>query len=90
MKKSIEDLTPETILGEYGIGNDRKRMLQDNFDAVQNRVNQYYTVAEQCTKGIWGFGWNRKNALEGAGYDPKIVQYILDRDCAERLDFNGC
>lgn len=90
MMKSIEDKTLETILGEYGNGNDRKRMLGNDFEKVQSRVNQYYNIAEQCTRGIWGFGWNRKTALQGAGYDPNIVQLILDRDYAERLDFNGC
>lgn len=90
MKKTMEDLVLETILGEYGTGNDRKRMLGNDFDDVQARVNQYYNIAEECTRGIWGFGWNRKNALEGAGYDPNIVQLILDRDYAERLEYNGC
>lgn len=90
MSKTTEDLAMETIFREYGTGNDRKRMLGNDFEAVQSRVNQYYNIADECTRGIWGFGWNRKNALEGAGYDPKIVQFILDRDYAERLDFNGC
>lgn len=90
MEKTTEDLVLETILGEYGSGNDRKRMLGSDFEKVQSRVNQYYNIAEQCTRGIWGFGWNRKTALQGAGYDPHIVQLILDRDYAERLDFNGC
>ena len=90
MKKTTEELAIETIFGEYGIGKDRIRMLGSDFEAVQTRVNQYYTIAEQCTEGTWGFGWNRKTALEGAGYDPNIVQFILDRDYAERLDYNGC
>lgn len=90
MEKTTEDLAIETIFGEYGTGNDRKRMLGTRFEEVQTRVNQYYNIADECTRGIWGFGWNRKNALEGAGYDPTIVQLILDRDYAERLDFNGC
>lgn len=90
MKKTIEDKAIETIFGEYGTGNDRKRMLENDFEAVQARVNQYYNAAEECTHGIWGFGWNRKTALKGAGYDPNIVQFILDRDYAERLDYNGC
>ena len=90
MEKTTEDLAKETIFGEYGTGNDRIRMLGNRFAEVQTRVNQYYNTAEECTRGIWGSGWNRKNALEGAGYDPKIVQFILDRDYAEGLDFNGC
>ena len=90
MKKTTEDLAVETIFGEYGTGEDRKRMLGNDFEAVQARVNQYYNTAEECTRGIWGFGWNRKTALQGAGYDPNVVQFILDRDYAERLDYNGC
>ncbi len=90
MEKSIEDLTLETILGEYGNGNDRKRMLGNDFETVQTRVNQYYNIADECTREIWGNGWNRKTALEGAGYNPQIVQLILDRKYAERLNYNGC
>lgn len=90
MKKTIEDMTLEAILGEYGQESDMKRMLGNDFEAVQTRVNQYYNIAAQCRKGIWGNGWNRKTALEGAGYDPHIVQMILDKGYGERLDFNGC
>ena len=90
MKKTTEDLAIETIFGEYGTGNDRKRLLGDNYRNVQDRVNQYYNVAEQCTAGIWGYGWNRKTALDGAGYKPEIVQFILDRDYAERVGYDGC
>lgn len=90
MRKTTEDLAIETIFGEYGIGEARKRLLGDDFEAVQTRVNQYYNVAEECTRGVWGYGWNRKTALQGAGYDPEIVQVILNRDYAERLDYNGC
>ena len=90
MEKTKEDLAIETILGEYGFDEDRKHMLKDRYNEVQNRVEAYYNVASQCTKGIWGTGWNRKTALEGAGYNARIVQLIIDREYAERLDNNGC
>lgn len=88
--KTTEDLAVEVIFGEYGYSEDRKRMLGNRYRDVQDRVNEYYNIAEQCTKGVWGHGWNRKTALEGAGYDPNAVQFILNRDYAERLDYNGC
>ena len=90
MRKSIDDLAIETILGEYGDIDDQKRLLKDDFEDVQFRVEQYYNIAEQCTKGIWGNGWNRKTALEGAGYNAAIVQRILDKIIGERVDYNGC
>lgn len=90
MPKTTEDLAIETILGECGFDEDRKRMLGDRYNDVQNRVEAYYNVAGQCIKGIWGNGWNRKTALEGAGYNAQMVQLIIDREYAERLDNNGC
>ena len=77
--KSTDDLVMETLLGEYGNGEDRKRMLGDRYDEVQNRINQLYEIADQVINGDWGNGWNREQALNGAGYPYKIVQYIVNQ-----------
>ncbi len=76
--KSIDDLVLETILGEYGINDERKRMLGDNYEAVQNRINELYKIADEVIDGKWGNGWNRENALNGAGYPYQIVQRIVN------------
>lgn len=76
--KSIDDLAVETILGEYGTGADRKKLLGSRYDEVQERVNQYYNRARECIRGDWGNGWNRTNALTGAGYNADVVQRIVN------------
>ena len=76
--KSIDDLVMETILGEYGNGDDRKRMLGDKYNEVQNRINELYEIAEEVIDGKWGNGWNREVALNGAGYPYAIVQKIVN------------
>lgn len=77
-KKSIDDLVLETLLGEYGTGIDRKRMLGNNYKKVQNRINKLYKVADEVIAGKWGNGSNRKQALKDAGYPYDIVQRIVN------------
>ena len=77
-EKSVDDYAMEVVLGEYGNGEDRKRLLGDKYDAVQNRVNELYEIAEQVINGDWGNGWNREVALNGAGYPYAIVQRIVN------------
>ena len=77
--KSTDDLVREVILGEYGDGEDRKRMLGNRYDEVQNRINKLYEIAEQVIRGDWGNGWNREQALEGAGYPASTVQLIVNQ-----------
>ena len=76
--KTIDDLVLETILGEYGIDEERKRMLGDNYEKVQARINELYNIANEVIEGKWGNGWNRENALNGAGYPYNIVQRIVN------------
>lgn len=77
-EKSIDDLVMETLLGEYGDGEDRKRLLGGKYEKVQKRINQLYKIAEQVIDGKWGNGWNREQALNGAGYPYQIVQKIVN------------
>lgn len=77
-EKTTDDLVLETLLGEYGTGEDRKRMLGSRYDEVQNRINVLYEIAEQVIRGDWGNGWNRETALNGAGYPYQIVQKIVN------------
>lgn len=88
--KTIDDLVLETLLGEYGDGEDRKRLLGDKYNEVQNHINKYYHIAYEVIDGKWGNDWNRKNALTGAGYPydiiQKIVNDIMDEKYAESVD----
>lgn len=77
-EKSTDDLVLETLLGEYGVGEDRKRLLGSRYNEVQNRINVLYNIAEQVIRGDWGNGWNRETALNGAGYPYEIVQKIVN------------
>lgn len=78
IEKTIDDLVMETLLGEYGNGEDRKQMLGKNYNAVQNRINQLYKIAEEVIDGKWGNDWNRIQSLNGAGYPYNIVQKIVN------------
>ena len=80
--KTTDDLALEVILGEYGVNDDRKRLLGSRYEEVQNRINQLYTIADEVIDGKWGNGWNRQNALNGAGYPYEIVQRIVNEKLA--------
>ena len=80
-EKNLHDLTREIVLGEWGEGTDRERMLTQagySYHDTQDMVNKYYQLAQECIWGIWGNGWNRKNALESLGYDYDTVQMIVN------------
>ena len=76
--KTTDDLVWETLLGEYGNDEERKRLLGNRYDEVQNRINELYGIAEEVINGDWGNGWNREQALNGAGYPYEIVQWIVN------------
>ena len=80
-KKTYHELVREIMLGEWGVGNDRKRMIEAqgyDYQKAQDLVNDYYQKAQECIQGIWGNGWNRKNALTNIGYDYDTVQMIVN------------
>ena len=77
-EKSIDDLVLETLLGEYGTGKERKKLLGDKYKDVQKRIDELYKIADEVIEGKWGNDWNRKTALNGAGYPYDIVQRIVN------------
>lgn len=77
-EKTLDDLVLETILGEYGTGKTRKKLLGDKYNDVQKRVNELYDIADEVIDGKWGNGWNREQALSGAGYPYNTVQLIVN------------
>ena len=77
--KTVDDYALEVVLGEYGDGEDRKRLLGSKYEEVQARVNKLYEIAYEVIDGKWGNGWNRMQALEGAGYPYSLVQLIVNK-----------
>lgn len=85
---NLEDLATRVINGEFGNGEQRKRALGANYDAVQAIVNQRLTgaaptssvdlesLATRAINGEFGNGEARKKAL-GANYDA--VQAIVNK-----------
>lgn len=85
---NLEDLATRVINGEFGNGEQRKRALGANYDAVQAIVNQRLTgaaptssvdlesLATRAINGEFGNGDARKKAL-GSNYDA--VQAIVNR-----------
>ena len=78
-KKSIDILAREVIAGQYGDGDARKNALGDQYNAVQNRVNEYYSCAAACVRGDYGNGAERKEKVTAAGYDYATVQSIVNQ-----------
>ena len=76
--KSTDDLVRETLAGIYGNDEQRKLALNGRYDEVQGRINELYRIAEEVINGDWGNGWNREQALNGAGYPYDIVQGIVN------------
>lgn len=78
-EKSIDILAREVIAGQYGHGEARKNALGDQYNAVQNRVNEYYSCATACVRGDYGNGNERKEKVTAAGYDYATVQGIVNQ-----------
>ena len=74
----LDNLAFDVILGKYGRGKERKKLLGDNYKAVQERVNELYAVANRVIDGYWGNDDDRRIKLEAAGYPYVVVQYIVN------------
>ena len=78
-EKSIDELAREVIAGQHGDGDARKNALGDQYNAVQTRVNEYYSCASACVRGDYGNGTARKEKVTAAGYDYATVQGIVNQ-----------
>jgi hypothetical protein len=86
-QKTIDDLAYETILGEYGRGAERKKLLGENYKAVQERVNELYSIANRVIEGYWGNDEERKKRLEeGLVINEDVLDVI--NIIAEKIKFN--
>ena len=83
---TLDDVCLEIYLGEmppvdyYGF-------TQDD---VYRRLDKLVKTAREVNSGIWAKGWNREQALIGAGYNPEIIQTMANHEYGKDLDFNGC
>lgn len=80
-EKTIDHLAHEVIMGRWGVDPERKKALEMcgyDYQAVQNRVNDYFGVAHDVIKGYYGNGIEREERLSMAGYNPFDVQYIVN------------
>lgn len=76
--KTTDELVREVLQGLHGESGQRRESLGARYDEVQNRINKLYQIADEVIHGDWGNGWNRQEALNGAGYPFDIVQGIVN------------
>lgn len=90
---NLNALADAVIRGEYGNGDERKKRLGVNYDAVMKIVNQKLgvssapaqpakksinTIAQEVINGAWGNGDDRRRRLEAAGYNYNQVQNAVN------------
>lgn len=85
MGKSIDDICLEIYLGELVDFTE-----YDNKDLVYTRLEKLVKTAREVNNGIWAKGWNREQALIGAGYIPEIIETIADHEWAKDRGYDGC
>lgn len=90
--KNNTTIAKEVILGKWGNGEDRKRLLESagyEYEAVQAIVNDLLDthnegdksnieIAKEVIKGYWGNGNQRKRLLTEAGYDYYTIQELVN------------
>lgn len=89
VKKSVNTIAREVLVGKWGNGTDRKnRLVKAGYDynKVQAAVNKLVktsqitqdkiinAVAHEVIAGRWGNGQERIDRLKTAGYDPDKIQ----------------
>lgn len=84
MGKSLDDICLEIYLGE------KEDFSKYGKDSVYNRLKKLVKTAREVNSGIWAKGWNREQALIGAGYNPKIIETIADHEWAKDRGYDGC
>lgn len=79
---TIDHLAREVIDGKWGVDPERKRALEScgyDYQAVQDRVNDYFAAANACIRGDYGNGIEREERLAMAGFNPRDVQQIVNK-----------
>lgn len=76
--QSLDWMVARVLNNEFGTLEERKAHLGSDYQRVQNRVNEYYAMAERVYQGEFGNQPHRKPAVESLGYDYDIVQRIVN------------
>ena len=87
MGKSVDDICLEIYLGELVDFTEYDKL---NKDEVYSRLEKLVKTAREVNSGIWAKGWNREQALIGAGYIPEIIETIADHEWAKDRGYDGC
>ena len=75
---------------KYAIG-DNLKGENEKISKAKIGTKSYEEIAREVLDGKWGNGWNREQALTGAGYDYELVQRMVNALAyAESVDYNGC
>ena len=80
-RMTVDHLAHEVMQGKWGNDPERKNALTEcgyDYQAVQNRVNEYFDAANACIRGDYGNGVEREERLAMAGFDPYEVQRIVN------------
>jgi GH25 family lysozyme M1 (1,4-beta-N-acetylmuramidase) len=80
-RATIDHLAREVMAGKWGNDPERKRALEScgyDYQAVQNRVNEYFDTANACIRGDYGNGVEREERLALAGFNPSDVQQLVN------------
>ncbi len=92
-KKTVTELAKEVLAGKWGNGQEREKKLTAagyDYKAVQAEVNKLANattapkkksneeIAREVIAGKWGNGSERKKRLEDAGYNPTVIQKIVN------------
>lgn len=80
-KPDYDSLVLEIWLGEWGNGDERKRLLTKagyDYAKAQDLVNKYVRVAQECIRGLWGNGLVRQMGLEQNGFVYETVQRMIN------------
>ena len=93
--KSNENIAREVIAGKWGNGETRKKKLADagyNVADIQKLVNTILKtenvssekksseeIAREVIAGKWGDGDDRKQKLRDAGYNPSVIQRMVNK-----------
>jgi GH25 family lysozyme M1 (1,4-beta-N-acetylmuramidase) len=93
VKKSVNTIAREVLVGRWGNGADRKSRLTKagyDYSKVQAAVNKLVkasqmtqdkiinAVAHEVIIGKWGNGQERIDRLKAAGYDPNKIQHRVN------------
>lgn len=71
-------LAKAVIRGEYGNNPQRREMLGAKYQPVQDRVMDYYEIANRVRRGEFGNQPYREPAIEALGYDYQTVRHIVN------------